>query len=395
MESEFQAAKPILQKLHDRGFEAYFVGGSVRDHLLARAIHDVDIATSAMPEEVMMIFPKYVPVGLKHGTVLIFHEKLGYEVTTFRTESDYEDFRRPANVQFVRSLKEDMKRRDFTMNAIAMTTTGELIDFFEGGNDIARKVIRTVGEPSERFSEDALRMMRALRFASTLGFSIEEKTKESISELAPLLAHISVERITGEFEKLLMGDYVHKVYTLIVATGLGKYLPNMASYEQKMECLSTYDCWKLDKLVERWALFLLVLEVKEPTCFLKSWRLPTKQMKEIHLIVEGVRNLHKENWTKLKLYEFGPEMIESTEKVRSVYQNQQSNHETLLKKYQELPVKSKKDLAVTGKELLQWLQKRGGSWVAVYLQRIEEEVLNGTLQNEKEEIKEAVLSWEK
>lgn len=393
MEIEFQKAIPILQKLHEHGYEAYFVGGSVRDHLLNRSIHDVDIATSAMPEEVMKVFPKHVPVGIQHGTVLVLHDNVGYEITTFRIESEYQDFRRPTNVQFVRSLEEDMKRRDFTMNAIAMTVTGEMIDLFHGKEDIAKKVIRTVGEPTERFSEDALRMMRAIRFVSTLGFSIEEQTKHVMIELSSFIAHVSVERITAEFEKLLMGPYVDAVYSLLASTDLGKYLPNMEPYVHKIERLSKYDIDKLTKLTERWALLLLVLEVEDVRQFLKAWRLPTKQTKEIQLIVEEVK-AHK-CWTELKMYELGEEMTVSVEKVHAVYMRQLSRHKELLRSYESLPIKSKKDLVITGTDLLGWFQKRGGAWVSDYLMQIEKEIINGNLNNNKEEIKRTVLSWEK
>lgn len=395
MEIEFQQAIPVLETLHEHGYEGYFVGGSVRDHLLHRQIHDVDIATSATPAEVMTIFPKHVPVALQHGTVLVFHQKIGYEVTTFRTESTYKDFRRPSDVRFVRSLEEDMKRRDFTMNAIAMIATGEIIDLFNGTEDISKKMIRTVGKASERFSEDALRMMRGIRFVSTLGFSLEEETCVAILKQAPLLTHISVERITAEFEKLLMGDYIQNVYSLFVATGLGKYLPNMATYERKLVLLEAYDMGSLKRLVERWSLLLLGLEIEDIANFLKAWRLPTKQVKETVRIVAEVKKLQEESWTNLKMYELGEELIVSIEKVHSVYRKEASQHEQLFQRYQQLPIKNKKELVITGKDLLQWLDRKGGAWVTAYIQQIETEIIKGTLQNNRTDIKEAVLSWGK
>ncbi len=159
---EFKRALPILNTLKDAGYEAYFVGGSVRDTLLGLPIHDVDIATSAYPEEVKQIFNKTVDTGIEHGTVMVLDHGEGYEITTFRTESTYQDYRRPEKVEFVRSLQEDLKRRDLTINALAMDAAGEIIDLFDGLTDLKMKVIRAVGDPNERFNEDALRMMRQL-----------------------------------------------------------------------------------------------------------------------------------------------------------------------------------------------------------------------------------------
>lgn len=163
---EFIDAQPILTKLEDAGFEAYFVGGSVRDTMLGKTIHDVDIASSAFPEEVKSLFHNTVDTGIQHGTVMVLDHGTGYEITTFRVESTYTDFRRPDHVTFVRSLEEDLKRRDFTINALAMRHDGEVLDLFDGLEDMKKSVIRAVGDAEKRFTEDALRMMRALRFSA-------------------------------------------------------------------------------------------------------------------------------------------------------------------------------------------------------------------------------------
>ncbi len=200
LSSEFVAAQPVLQRLEAAGFEAYFVGGAVRDMLLQKPIHDVDIASAAFPEEVKKQFDKTVDTGIQHGTVMVLDHGLGYEITTFRTESTYTDFRRPDTVTFVRSLSEDLQRRDFTINALAMTYDGEIVDLFEGLADLSAGVIRAVGEAEVRFTEDALRMMRALRFSAQLGFQIAPDTRAALQRLAPNLAKIAVERIRVEFE---------------------------------------------------------------------------------------------------------------------------------------------------------------------------------------------------
>ena len=191
---KFKEALPLLETLTTAGYEAYFVGGSVRDVILNRPIADVDIATSAYPEEVKKLFSHTIDTGIQHGTVTVMMEKEGYEITTFRTESTYQDYRRPDEVTFVRSLKEDLKRRDFTMNAIAMDQFGILHDPYQGQAAIVAQIIEAVGIADERFSEDALRMMRALRFVSQLGFTLELATKNAIKNNRALLEHIAVER---------------------------------------------------------------------------------------------------------------------------------------------------------------------------------------------------------
>ena len=185
----------ILVKLQESGYEAYIVGGCVRDALLGREPNDWDITTSALPLEVKRIFVKTVDTGLQHGTVTVLAGGKGYEVTTYRVDGVYEDGRHPKEVTFTPSLREDLQRRDFTINAMAYREPGVLVDLFGGQKDLEDGVIRAVGDPSQRFSEDALRILRAIRFSAQLGYRIEEETLRAASELAPTLRKISAERI--------------------------------------------------------------------------------------------------------------------------------------------------------------------------------------------------------
>lgn len=194
----------VLEKLENAGFEAHFVGGCVRDTLLGREIHDWDITTAATPEETMAVFSKCVPTGLQHGTVTVVERGEMFEVTTFRCDGEYLDGRRPENVTFVRNLKDDLSRRDFTVNAMAMDMDGNITDLFRGREDLENKVIRCVGDPETRFREDALRMLRALRFSAQLGFSIEGKTYAAIRRCAHLASALSAERVRDEVEKTLL-----------------------------------------------------------------------------------------------------------------------------------------------------------------------------------------------
>lgn len=196
----------VIQTLQEHGYEAYAVGGCVRDSLLGREPGDWDITTSASPDETKKLFARTVDTGIEHGTVTVLLGKEGFEVTTYRIDGKYEDSRHPTEVIFTRNLREDLLRRDFTINAMAYNDTEGIVDIFGGMDDLKRKIIRCVGNARERFGEDALRIMRGVRFAAQLGFSLEKETKEAMTELAPTLEKISAERIQTELVKLLVSD---------------------------------------------------------------------------------------------------------------------------------------------------------------------------------------------
>ncbi len=205
----------IINKLEQAGFEAYAVGGCIRDSIMGRLPNDWDITTSASPFQVKGLFRRTVDTGIKHGTVMVLLDGIGYEVTTYRIDGEYEDSRHPKQVVFTKSLEEDLKRRDFTVNAMAYHDKRGFVDPFGGMEDIERNCIRCVGNPEERFSEDALRIMRAVRFSAQLGYAIEEKTKSAMKKLSPSLINISAERIQVELVKLLVSphpDYMRLAY---------------------------------------------------------------------------------------------------------------------------------------------------------------------------------------
>lgn len=203
--------KKIIHILFDAGYEAYIVGGCVRDSILGKKPTDWDIATSAKPDQVKSLFKRTVDTGIKHGTVTVLFGKEGFEVTTFRIDGEYEDNRRPKNVVFTSSLEEDLKRRDFTMNAMAYNNKTGLIDLFGGQKDMKNCLIRCVGNSAKRFTEDALRMMRAVRFSGQFGFEIERDTKKAICQYADDLEKISKERISIELQKLLLSPHPEKL----------------------------------------------------------------------------------------------------------------------------------------------------------------------------------------
>lgn len=199
--------KYIIDTIQAAGFEAYAVGGCIRDSILGREPNDWDITTSAKPEEIKALFRHTVDTGIQHGTVTVLIEKENFEVTTYRIDGEYEDNRHPKSVAFTDSLREDLRRRDFTINAMAYNETGGLVDVFGGMEDLRNGIVRCVGEAEERFGEDALRMLRAIRFSAQLGYTIESKTLEAIRSLAPSLARISAERIQAELVKLMVSPH--------------------------------------------------------------------------------------------------------------------------------------------------------------------------------------------
>lgn len=210
--------RKIIRILNENGYEAYAVGGCVRDSIIGRTPGDWDITTSALPDEVKSLFKRTIDTGIEHGTVTVMLDREGYEVTTYRIDGEYRDGRHPESVEFTRSLGEDLKRRDFTINAMAYNDETGLVDMYDGMGDIERKIIRCVGDPMERFSEDALRMLRAVRFSARLGYEIDKPTEDAIRKSAGTMARVSRERIHVELGKILESDnpdYIGK------AAGLG------------------------------------------------------------------------------------------------------------------------------------------------------------------------------
>lgn len=265
----------IIKCLTDAGFEAYAVGGCVRDTLLGRTPGDWDITTSAKPYQVKELFRRTIDTGIEHGTVTVMLDKEGFEVTTYRIDGEYEDARHPKNVVYTASLLEDLKRRDFTINAMAYNETEGLIDAFDGIGDLKKGIIRCVGNPMHRFGEDALRMLRAVRFAAQLGFSIEEETRQAILELAPNLSKISAERIQVELVKLLTSAHPEEMRT-VYDTGISKVILPEFDAMMKEEQHNPHHCYTVgehtihalcnvepDKILR---LTMLFHDVAKPAC---------------------------------------------------------------------------------------------------------------------------------
>lgn len=385
----FTAALPVLKKINEAGYEAYFVGGSVRDLLLKRHIHDVDIATSAYPAEIKQIFEKTIDTGIKHGTVTVLYGGESYEITTFRTESGYQDFRRPDHVTFVQNLSEDLKRRDFTINALAMNVDGNIVDHFDGLGDLDKRLIRAVGKAENRFHEDALRMMRAVRFMSQLQFTLEPETEQAISDNHELLSKISVERIRDEFVKMGIAPDSQKAFQIFLDTGLSEEVPG---FKGKKENLALYPQLNFSPTTEAnlWALMIILLKLPNEKIahFMRIWKNSNAMERQVADIVSFFDLISSRAPNNYDLYKAGLRTIVSTIDIANIL-GQPINGRALVDRYEALPIKDSHDLVVDGHFLL----KNGipaGPRVGLLLEEIKKAVLEGIVSNNEEAITEYI-----
>lgn len=383
----FVKAMPVLQTLEDAGFEAYFVGGSVRDVLLHRQVHDVDITTSAYPEEVKELFDKSIDTGIKHGTVTVLYGGESYEITTFRTESGYQDFRRPDHVTFVQNLDEDLKRRDFTINALAMDMHGDIVDLFNGIEDLKNHIIRAVGNPEKRFHEDALRMMRAVRFMSQLEFKLEEKTEQAIKDNHELLKKISVERIREEFVKMGLGPFSRQAFQIFLDTQLSEDVPDFAG---KKDLLQVYPQLKFSPTMETslWAVIIILLKVPNENIgkFMRDWKNSNAMTEKVEQIIKMFDLIADHVPTDYELFEAGEDIIINTIDVADIL-GQPVSSEALVDRYLALPIKTPSELAVDGRFLI----KRGmrpGAQLGRTLNQIRKKVVACEIENSEEAIEQ-------
>lgn len=383
MPSEFQKALPILTKIKEAGYEAYFVGGSVRDVLLERPIHDVDIATSSYPEETKAIFNRTVDVGIEHGTVLVLENGGEYEITTFRTEDVYVDYRRPSQVSFVRSLEEDLKRRDFTVNALALDENGQVIDKFRGLIDLEQKRLRAVGKAEERFEEDALRIMRGFRFAASLDFDIEAATFEAMRSHSPLLEKISVERSFTEFDKLLMAPHWRKGISAMIACQAYDYLPGLKQQEAGLNHLivSLKDNFTFSDHHQAWAYVMISLAIEDPKSFLKAWKTSNDFQRYVTKLIALYRIRQERSFEKLDIYQCGKEMASLVEGLRKA-QSLSVDMDHIEALDQALAIHNKYDIVLNGSHLIKDFGMKPGPQLGLMLEKVELAIVEGRLDND-------------
>ena len=364
--NKFKDAINILKTFNKNGFEAYFVGGCVRDFLLDKNFSDIDITTNALPEQVKNIFRKSIDTGIQHGTVTILVNCESYEVTTFRKEDEYVNHRAPDKVEFVSNLKEDLDRRDFTINAMALDSRGKLFDFHNGEVDLNNKIIKTVNDPNERFFEDALRMLRAFRFSSKLGFDIDSNTIMAIKNNAKLIEYVSIERIVNEFRKLLEGKGNINSMQLMIDSTLNSYIPFIKDIKV-IEDFSKYTFCQS----------LYILSIINNISFdeLKKLKLSNKEIKLVKEY-DKIRNDFKNNIPlELILYKYD---IEDVRFICNYFKFRDISEIDKVK----LAITSLNDIAIESEEIIAFINKKPGPWIRELITLLEYEILvNGLVNN--------------
>ena len=367
---KFKGAIDILKIFNKNGYEAYFVGGCVRDYLLGEEFSDIDITTNALPEEVKKIFRKSIDTGIQHGTVTILVNGEGYEVTTFRTEDEYINHRSPEKVEFVSNLREDLDRRDFTINAMALDSNGILFDYHNGEKDLSSGVIRTVNNPNERFYEDALRMLRAFRFSSKLGFEIEEDTLGAIKKNAELIKFVSIERIVNEFKKLLSGKGNLRSLELLLDNKLNTYIP----FLEEIEIIQDFSKYSFCQ-----SLYILSKINDISFDILKELKLSNKEVKLIKefdkINMDFVRKISLE----LILYKYNFEDVVFIAEYFSY--NNRNNIENC-----KLTINSFDEVDITSQEIISTIGEKPGPWIKSIVSELEHEILLNRLDNNRKDI---------
>ncbi len=368
------AGKKILKKLNDAGFEAYFVGGFVRDLILNLKPNDIDITTNAMPEDVINIFEKTNAHSKKYKAITVYIDNYSFEVTTYRKDISYANHRHPITC-FVKTLDEDLERRDFTINALAMDIDGNIIDKYNGRLDLKNKLIRCIGNPTKRFEEDALRLLRACYFASKLGFEIDEMTTKAMVEKSSLIKVLSSERILSELNKILKTTYpkigLRYLYTLNLSQNLGS-LNKGISYlvNNNIE-------------IKSFQVFIGLAYYFDSNLF-NEYNIRNDLKK---IVISAVKLIANDRiCDKLSMYENGLDVVLLANEIAKTVHNVVHDKNTLIKIYNDLTIHSINDIKIEVVDLKKILNKEAGNWITPLLKKIAIAILNGTLKNEKESI---------
>lgn len=393
----------IINMLQNAGFTAYIVGGAVRDALMGVAISDIDIATSARPEQVMTVFTTCIPTGLKHGTVTVIENGNSYEITTYRTESQYDNHRQPTVVQFVNDIAADLLRRDFTMNALALDTEFNIVDISNGRADLNAQRLRCVGNSLERFEEDALRMVRAIRFCTTYELKPSHHLWRAMKLKKNLLSFVAMERIQNELEKMIHKGQLQRALSLLIRSGLLHHTKEklyFASFSTE-HMLQDVDCSKLNHPYTKWAALYLCANMEREYVAhdLRALKQSNDQRSSILQLIDiynktiTVKTASAEQlqlfWAKLLLHH--------NEKIVTIFVNElipafhTSLPSNLKEVHQNMKITSIKQLAINGRDILKWSDKPTGAWLKAYLEQITVEVAIGKLSNDKSSIYDYVI----
>jgi len=388
----FQLAFEMIETIKKAGFQAYVVGGAVRDYLLNKEVNDIDIASSATPTQIQEIFDQVIPVGIEHGTVIVRYKHQSFEVTTFRSEQGYSDYRRPDRVTFVNSITDDLARRDFTINAMAMTEDSVLVDPFDGQADLASKMIKAVGNPVERFTEDPLRMLRAIRFVSQLNFNLDRNTWEEIKNNAALIEKLSIERITLEIEKMFQGKALKKAIDYCYQARLFSHLPIFKSKENMIDHILTVE----QPFIELIDLFVYLTIITNEEITINQWCQAYKLSNKAKNSGESLKHLIQlykhEQLSRQLVYHLPSELDDRfISLIQRVYQHSVS--QAMIDQIRrQLPITNRREIKMNGHDLqLLYPGKPRGEWIRDYLTSVEERIIDGRLENDFEKIKEWIL----
>lgn len=375
-----EKAQKIIKILNDNEYEAYIVGGYVRDYILKTKSNDIDITTSATPKEIQKIFEKTYPTGIKYGTISVMMDNELFEVTTFRNDVLYKDNRHPV-ITFSKSLEEDLKRRDFTINGMAMDCDGEIIDLFGGKNDLEKQIIRTIGNPKNRFTEDALRMLRAVYFASKLGFTIEDKTYEAIKENASLIQNVSIERIYQELKKIIQSEHQIQGFQILVDTNLSAYLPGL---EKGLRFLMSQD-----KSVSIDEFFTLCFKLNEYVD--EGWKFSTEVLRKYSAASDLACACENGLYTPLIMYSYTLPICLLANRVNFILGVNIDLSNELKKMNDNLPIHKTCDLVFKGQDIMMLTKRHAASWLGDLVDEIKYLVINGQMKNDYEEIKTYII----
>lgn len=352
------SALKIVQELEKHGFKSYIVGGFVRDYLLGIKTNDVDICTSAKPKEILEIFDNTCVSNEDYGSVTVTYKKNTFQITTFRKESDYSDYRHPEVVEYINSLEEDLVRRDFTINTICIDKNGKTIDLLDGIKDLDKKIIKTVGNSNDKFHDDPLRMLRAIRFATKLGFELSDEVVEAIKNNKNLLKKISYDRKRQELDKILLCKNAKKGIDLLIRFEMDK----------ELEINNLGDIVILDSLAGMWAL----MDIPKNTYIFSN--------SEKQLIDDIKKALKIDNLDLYNLYKYGLYVNGVAGVIKGLSRNE------ITSKYQKLIIHSRKDIDITSYDIMDNLGIKPGPEINKIYEKLEKEILNGNLNNKKKSI---------
>ena len=346
----------ILKQIENFGYKAYIVGGFVRDYILGKKSPDVDITTNATPMDIKDIFPNSFVPNEVYGSITVISNKIRFEITTFREEFAYKNNRKPAEIKYIDSLKDDLIRRDFTINTFCMDSSGKVIDTLDAMKDLDNKIIKTVHDSNVSFTEDALRILRAIRFATVLDFKLDDDVKSAIRNCKKYLKNISYNRKKSELDKIFMSSNASYGVELL----------------KELDVCNDLEIYNIDKiklstdLVGIWA----SLDVSINYPFTRSER----------ELIEKIKMLSKSDIDNKTLYEYGPYIC------GIVAENKGLNKNDIINKYNNLPIKSRNDILVTSSQIIDLFNKPPGRYISEVLADLENEILTGRLQNEEREL---------